>query len=304
MSKTIVTGGTGLLGTALQDAYPEGVFLSSKDCDLRERHEVIKLFKDLKPETVIHTAARVGGVKANNDFPADFVTDNVLINTSVFVACQAAGVKKIISILSTCVYPNNAPLPLEEGSIHDGEPHPTNFAYAHAKRLIDVQAKAFYKQHGLRWLSVIPNNLFGENDNFSLGDYPHVLPALIRKIYEAKKRNEKLVVWGDGEVYREFTYAKDTAKVIKFLDDKDITQVLVNVGDTEQHLLKDVVVLLCKILNFRGEIVWDVTKPKGQIRKPSSNKVLKGLGCDFQYTPFKQALRQTCEWFLSHYQSK
>ena len=201
----LVTGGTGLVGYALKKVLPQAVYLSSKDCDLRNYDQCLSIFKKYSPKHVFHLAAKVGGIKANSDFAADFYSDNILINTNVLNASYETNVSKVVSLLSTCVYPDKVSYPLTEEQIHNGEPHQSNFAYAYAKRMLDVHSRSYRKQHGCNFVTVVPNNLFGENDNFDL-ENSHVIPAIIRKVHEANMSNKNVVLWGDGSPIRDLIY--------------------------------------------------------------------------------------------------
>jgi GDP-L-fucose synthase len=209
-----------------------------------------------------------------------------------------------VCCLSTCIYPDEKYVtwPLTENQLHNGEPHTSNFGYAFAKRMVDVQLRAIRQQHGLNYISVIPNNLYGEHDNFDLNN-SHVLPALIRKIWEAKINNKnEFEVWGDGEVFREFTYAKDIAKAILFCIDNYSEDMPINIGCTQEYKLKDVINIICEELNYSGKIVYNINKPKGQARKPTSNQKFIKLGWDSNnYTPLQDGLKNTCRWFVNTY---
>jgi len=300
----IVTGGSGMLGSALERAHP-GVILhssSSEDYDLRNPKHARVMMTEHRPENIIHLAAKVGGVKSNTDYVADFYSDNILINANVLNAAHAFGVKKVVSLLSTCVYPAEVKYPLTEDQIHNGEPHHSNFGYAYAKRMLDVQSRAYRQQHGCNFICAVPNNLYGENDNFDL-ENGHVIPALIRKIWEAKINNISFVeVWGDGKPLREFTYSKDIAKILMFLLENYDEPEPINIGNTEEHSIEEVVSFLCEFLDYGGDIEWNTDMPMGQHRKPSSNKKLLDLGWkDTGYTPLEKALKKTCDWFIMNY---
>lgn len=300
-SKILVTGGTGMVGVALQELIPDAVFVGSKHFDLRNEKEVSRMFSYYEPNYVIHLAAKVGGIKANMDNLGSFYCDNIQINTNVLEQSRMHKVEKVVSLLSTCIYPENVEYPLTEDQIHNGDPHPSNFGYAYAKRMLDVQSRAYKKQFGCNFITAVPNNLFGENDNFDLED-SHVIPAMIRKIYEAKQKNEDVVLWGDGSPLREFTYSQDMAKILLFLLEKYNGESPINVGYTAEISIKHVAELLAEILEFNGNIIWDKTKPSGQFRKTSSNKKLLDLGwSEKQYTDFNKALKNTCDWFIMNY---
>jgi len=297
--RILVTGGTGMVGTALQEVVPRATFVSSKQFELRDANLVGQMFARYNPDCVIHLAAKVGGIKANMDNLGDFYLDNIVINTNVLETARKYETKKVISLLSTCVYPNNARYPLTEDQIHDGPPHESNFAYAYAKRMLDVQSRAYRKQYGCNFITAVPNNLFGENDNFDLED-SHVIPAMIRKFYEAGLSGENVYLWGDGTPLREFSYSKDLANILMLLIKEYDDEHPINVGNTEEHSIKEVAEMIAKIMRYDGEIIWQTDKPKGQYKKPSDNAKLREI-CEVRYTGFEQALTNACEWFIMNY---
>tara|TARA_R110000824_G_scaffold5923_6_gene27095 strand:- start:10590 stop:11513 length:924 start_codon:yes stop_codon:yes gene_type:complete len=299
----LVTGGTGLVGYALKKVLPQAVYLSSKDCDLRNYDQCLSIFKKYSPKHVFHLAAKVGGIKANSDFAADFYSDNILINTNVLNASYETNVSKVVSLLSTCVYPDKVSYPLTEEQIHNGEPHQSNFAYAYAKRMLDVHSRSYRKQHGCNFVTVVPNNLFGENDNFDL-ENSHVIPAIIRKVHEANMSNKNVVLWGDGSPIREFTYSLDLANILLFILEKYDGGNPINVGGTKQYSIKEVADTIAEIMEFKNEIIWDSSYPSGQYKKPSDNSNLLNLGWKNEnYINFYNALKNTCKWFIINYPS-
>jgi GDP-L-fucose synthase len=299
--KILVTGGSGMLGHALSNILPVAIYLSSKDADLRSKQETESIFSEYTPDIVVHMAAKVGGIKANMNYLGEFYHDNIMINTNVLEACRKFKVQKALSILSTCVYPDTAIYPLSEDQIHNGRPHHSNYAYAHAKRMLDVQSRAYRNQYGCNFITAIPNNLFGMYDNFDLED-SHVLPAMIRKFYEATRDDTNVVLWGDGSPLREFTYSRDMAKIIVFLLENYENSHPINVGSTTEHSIKDAAEMISRIFDFKGEIIWDTSGPPGQLRKPSDNSKLTEMGWpEEEYTNFYDALKTVCEWFESNY---
>ena len=297
--RTLVTGGTGMVGTALREVIPKATFISSKDYDLRNADLVSQVFARYNPDCVIHLAAKVGGIKANMDNLGEFYRDNILINTNVLEASREFRVKKVVSLLSTCVYPNSALYPLTEDQIHDGRPHESNFAYAYAKRMLDVQSRAYRKQYGCNFITAVPNNLFGENDNFDL-ENGHVIPAMIRKFYEASANNESVHLWGDGSPLREFTYSRDLASILMFLVKEYDGEYPINVGNTREYSIKEVAEMIAEIMRYDGEIIWQTDMPTGQYRKPSNNLRFKSI-CEVRYTDLKEALTNSCNWFIMNY---
>jgi GDP-L-fucose synthase len=299
--KILVTGGTGIVGHALKEVIPKATFVDSKMYDLRNQLDTNYLFLNEKPDQIIHLAAKVGGVKANLEHLGSFYYDNIMINTNVLEAARKHEVKKVLSLLSTCIYPDEASYPLTEEQIHNGLPHPSNYTYAYAKRMLDIQSQAYRDQYGCNFTTLVPNNLFGEHDNFDL-ENSHLIPAIIRKICEAKEQNKDVVLWGDGKALREFTYSKDLAKIVLLLLDKYDEREPINVGNTNEYSVKEVAETIADIMSFDGKIIWDETMPKGQHRKPSDNSKLLNMGWDkSDYTPFKEALENTCNWFIENY---
>lgn len=292
----IITGGTGMVGSSFKKILPDAEYITKE-----QLHDFSYSIKD---KFVIHLAAKVGGVKANTDFISDFYTYNSEINQKVLDYARIGKAKKVVSLLSTCVYPDTpyVTYPLTEEQLHMGPPHQSNFGYAYAKRMVDVMSRAYRQQYGCNFITAIPNNLYGENDNFDL-ENSHVLPALIRKIWEAKINNQPSVeVWGDGSPLREFTYSEDIAKILVFLLENYDEPEPINIGNTEEYSIKEVVWLLCELLNYDGKINWNTNKPNGQYRKPSSNKKLLDLGWKKEnYTPLKEGLKKTCDWFIINY---
>ena len=292
----LVTGGSGMVGSAFKSIVPNAEYITKE-----QLHDFSYIIKD---KLIIHLAAKVGGVKANTEFISDFYTYNSEINQKVLDYARIGRAKKVVSLLSTCVYPD-APYvtyPLTEDQLHMGPPHSSNFGYAYAKRMVDVMSRAYRQQYGCNFITAIPNNLYGKNDNFDL-ENSHVIPALIRKIWEAKINNKPEVeVWGDGSPLREFTYSEDIAKILLFLLDNYDQPEPINIGNTEEYSIKEVTDTLCELLEYDGRIFWNATKPSGQHRKPSSNQKLINLGWKEQnYTPLKQGLKKTCEWFKITY---
>ena len=299
--RVLVTGGQGQVGRALQRVLPGALYLSSAVCDLRDLQQTKQLFEGYSPDYVIHLAAKVGGIKANMENLGAFYTDNVYINTNVLDCARDTGVKKVVSLLSTCVYPDEAVYPLQEDQIHNGKPHASNYAYAYAKRMLDVQSRAYRDQYGCNFITIVPNNLFGEHDNFDLDD-SHVIPAIIRKMHEANLSGQDVTLWGDGSPLREFTYSGDLARILLFVMEAYDGDIPLNVGNTQEISIKEVAYLISDLINFEGDIVWDTSKPAGQHRKPSDNSNFLKLGWKkSDYSNFKDSLSKVCEWFIMNY---
>ena len=295
----LLTGGSGLLGSEIQN-LSNCRMVSSKDCNLLEND--FYGFLDPNPDVVIHCAAKVGGVKANTDFVSDFFEENMKMNSNVMKACKQRGVK-LVSILSTCIYPDKdyVVYPLTEVQLHNGPPHSSNFGYAYAKRMVDVQSRAYRQQYGCNFITVIPNNLYGLNDNYDL-DSGHVIPALIRKFHNAIINHEKDVeIWGSGNPLREFTFARDAAKVILWLTENYDGAEPINIGNTDQISISYLAETISDIIGYKGNIRFNKEKPDGQYQKPSSNNKLVSLGYKPKYTPLRQGLEETISHFIKEY---
>jgi GDP-L-fucose synthase len=296
--KKIITGGTGLVGSAFKD----GTKLSSRHYNLMSEVQTRNMFMDHKPDIVIHTAATVGGVGANMNYPADFFYNNIMMNTNVINESYIFGVKKLVCFLSTCVFPDSVEYPLDETKIHKGEPHFSNAPYAYAKRMADIQVQAYNKQYGTKYFCVIPTNIYGLNDNFDL-ENGHVIPMLIHKCYLAKKNNTPFEVWGSGKPLREFVYSEDVANIIDLLLEKyDGTEPVI-ISNPIEYSIKQVVDMIVKYMEFEGEVKWLSDKPDGQFRKPSSNQRLVNIIGDYNFIPLEIGLKETIDWFNENYET-
>jgi GDP-L-fucose synthase len=289
--------GNGLVGSCLDG----DVKISSKDYNLTKTNEVIKMYKKYKPTEVIHTAAKVGGLGSNMNFKGEYFYDNIMINTNVIEQARNHGVKNLVTFLSTCIFPDNTKYPLKEEYIHLGPPHFSNDAYAYAKRMADIQIRSYKEQYGLNYKSVVPTNIYGPNDNFSL-THGHVVPMLIHKMYISQIDNRPFEVWGSGKPLREFIYSEDVSHLTEW--------VLKNYNDPEPIILstsqeisiRDLVDLLVQEFNFKGEVLFDKSKPDGQFRKPSDNSKIKEYLPEFEFTPIEVGIKKTIKWFLENYE--
>jgi len=295
----LITGAGGLIGSTLKGDI---IINGRSDLDLRNTEETFKFFKEKSPDTVIHTAAKVGGLGANMAYMSDFYIDNVLINSNVLEASRRSGVKKLISLLSTCIFPDNVEYPLTEFKVQEGEPHDSYLDYAYAKRVLVVRCRAIFNQHGLRYQCVIPTNVYGPNDNFSLTD-GHVLPSLIHKCYLAKRSNKDFVVWGTGKPLREFIYSKDVGRLVDSLLLCEHSFDSLILSNSVEMPISHVAEEISRCMGFKGSIVYDKSKPDGQHRKPTSNARLKKILPNFDFTPFEEGLSETVDWFIRNYES-
>ncbi|KAF4730448.1 GDP-L-fucose synthase [Perkinsus olseni] len=329
----LVTGGRGLVGRAIQDEVAklnasspggnaEWHFVHSGDADLRDGDATAALFDRVKPTHLVHLAARVGGLFANMQDNLGFFEDNLKLNSNVLRSAARVGVKNAVFCLSTCVFPAAAKLPITEADLHQGPPHFSNEGYAYSKRMMECEVRYYRKAYNLpNWLCVVPTNIYGPYDNFHLVN-SHVIPALIRKCYEAKERGEAFVVLGTGKPLRQFIYSLDMARIILRLlfqppqtgdvDPKaspapDIISYICcgdeNSEDGELSIA-DVAKSIARAMEFRGELKFDETKSDGIFRKTASNGRLRNevLPSDFKFTPFDEGIAETCEWFVENHE--
>jgi GDP-L-fucose synthase len=296
MKKLLVTGGNGLVGSSINGDIKIG-----KEYNLIIPEDTDKMFQVHKPTHVIHCAGKVGGVMGNMSFKGEYFYNNIMINTNVIESARKNGVKRLISFLSTCVFPDNIDYPLTEKKIHLGEPHISNNAYAYSKRMADIQIRAYREQYGVNYSSVIPTNIYGPNDNFSL-DYGHVIPMLVHKLYLSQKNNTDFTVWGSGKPLREFIYSKDVAKLSEWAVDNYNESEPIIFSTSDEISIMDLVDLLVKEFNFKGKVIFDSTKPDGQYRKPSDNSKLKSYLPDFKFTPIEEGIKETVKWFIENYE--
>ncbi|PWW45218.1 MULTISPECIES: GDP-L-fucose synthase family protein [Paenibacillus] len=270
--KIYIAGHRGLVGSAIERALREQGYTSiltrtSSELDLRDNQAVDEFFASEQPDFVFLAAAKVGGIIANNDYPADFIRDNLLIQTNVIDASYRYGVEKLLFLGSTCIYPKMAPQPLREDYLLTGELEPTNKAYAIAKIAGITMCQSYNRQYGTRFISVMPTNMYGPNDNFDLTT-SHVLPALLRKFHEARTQSLPSVeVWGSGSPLREFLHADDLAEACIFLMDQYEENEIINVGVGRDITIKDLALLIRSIVGYEGEIIFDASKPDGTPRK-------------------------------------
>jgi GDP-L-fucose synthase len=297
MRKLLVTGGNGLVGSAIEADVKIG-----REFDLTNTAQTQKAFELHKPTHVIHCAGKVGGLGGNMNYKGEYLYDNLMINTNVIEEARKAGVTNLVAFLSTCVFPDSIDYPLTEKKIHLGEPHSSNYPYAYSKRMSDIQIRAYREQYGVKYTSVIPCNIYGPNDNFSL-DHGHVIPMLMHKIYQAQQNKSELVIWGDGSPLREFMYSKDVARLAEWaVDNYDEVEPII-FSTSEEISIAAVVELLVDAFNFKGAVRFDKSKPNGQHRKPSDNSKLKSYLPDFKFTPIEEGLTQTVKWFIDNYET-
>lgn len=306
----LVTGGSGLVGKAIQTVVKSEarsdenwIFVSSKDADLCDSNATKKLFEKHKPTHVIHLAAMVGGLFHNMSHNLDFLRKNLQMNDNVLQMSYEIGVKKVVSCLSTCIFPDKTEYPIDETMIHNGPPHPSNFGYSYAKRMIDVMNKAYHEQHGCVFTSVVPCNVFGPHDNYN-PESSHVIPGLIKKLYDIiQEGGDTFTVMGTGKPLRQFIYSLDLAKLFIWVlrDYNEIDPIILSVDEESEVSINRLAEELVKAFNFKGKVVFDTTKADGQFKKTASNKKLRKYLPDFQFTPFSQAIQESVDWYKTNH---
>lgn len=300
-SKIYVAGHKGLVGSAIMRSlekagYNNIIVRSHKEMDLRDQSQVNHFFETDKPEYVFLAAAKVGGILANNTYPADFIYDNLMISANVIHAAYTHKVKKLLFLGSSCIYPKMAPQPIKEEHLLTGALEPTNEGYALAKISGMQMCKFYRRQYGCDFISAMPTNLYGINDNFDLTS-SHVLPAMIRKFHEAKVQGKpEVVLWGTGKVLREFLYVDDLADALLHLMNHYSAESHVNVGTGEDLSIHDLALLVKEVVGFEGKIVYDSTKPDGTPRKLLDVSLLHSTGWHHQ-TSLREGVEKVYHWF-------
>jgi GDP-L-fucose synthase len=296
-----VAGHRGLAGGAIvrelqNAAYTNLLTRTRAEVDLRQRESVRAFFAESRPQVVVIAAAKVGGIKANNDFPVEFLIENLAIQNNLIEAAHDFGAEKLLFLGSSCIYPKFAPQPIPESALLTGSLEPTNEPYALAKIAGIKLCQAYAREYGRNFISAMPTNLYGPGDNFDLNT-SHVLPALLRKVHEAKERGDSAVpVWGTGTPRREFLHVEDLASACRFLLENYDAPEIVNVGFGSDVTIRELVELICEVVGFRGEVTFDATKPDGTPRKLLDTNRLTQLGWRPRIT-LGEGIRQTYDWY-------
>ena len=302
--KIFVTGHHGMVGSALmrrlgQDRFKNLLTCDRSELDLANESAVAKFFAKEKPEVVIVAAAKVGGIKANNEHPVEFLLENLRIQNNIIHSAHESGVRKLLFLGSSCIYPKFAPQPIPETALLGGPLEPTNEAYAIAKIAGIKLCQAYGREYGANFISAMPTNLYGPNDNFDL-ETSHVLAALLRKAHEAKLRKEqKLIVWGTGKPRREFLHVDDCASACLLLLEKYDSPEIINIGCGEDISIRELAELICDVVGFNGDLAWDTTKPDGTLRKLLDVTKLRDLGWK-PAIPLREGIARTYEWFRAN----
>jgi GDP-L-fucose synthase len=305
--KIIITGGSGLVGTALNTISKnyskyEFIFMSHTDCDLTDIEQTRKYFNIHKPTYVIHLAANVGGLFKNQKYKVQMLEDNVQINMNVLKVAHELNIKKLVSCLSTCIFPDKTAYPINETMLHAGPPHFSNDAYAYAKRLLEIHSKAYREQYNDNFICVIPTNIYGPNDNYNLQN-GHVIPSLIHKCYLAKASNSPFVIAGTGTPLRQFIYSEDVAKLLMFVleEYQDGESIILSVNEKDEISIADVVKTIAKCYDYEHMIIFDSNMSDGQYRKTADNGKLMSIGWDFEFTSLAVGIGKSIDWFIENY---
>ncbi len=305
-TKTVlVTGSSGLVGCAIKNVSEnfnyKFIFITSKDCNLEDSEETNKYFNFLNPHYVIHLAACVGGLYKNMNQKVDMLEKNILINFNVIKACYSSKVEKLICVLSTCIFPDKTSYPINETMLHDGPPHDSNYAYAYAKRMMEIHCRVYNEQYNTNYSCIIPTNIYGPYDNFSLTD-GHVIPALIHKCYNAKKNNEPFEILGTGKPLRQFIYSDDLAicilKLINIINKENII-----ISNNIEYSIRDIAITIAEKYDYTENIIFNSNYSDGQYKKTADSTKMKQLLYDFKFTDIKNGIENSINYFINNYEN-
>ena len=308
MKTIIVTGGTGLVGSAIKqiscnfiDKY-NFIYLDSKTCNLLNYEDTLQYFIQQKPNYIIHLAANVGGLFKNMEQPVQMLEDNLMININVLKCAHQVKVEKLIACLSTCIFPDKVSYPISENDLHLGPPHFSNASYAYAKRILETHCNSYNSQYGDNFVCIVPTNIYGPHDNFNLQD-AHVIPALIHKCYLAKQTNSKFIVSGSGSPLRQFIYSEDLANMIMWTitEYNETSTIILSPDEKDEVTIEFVARRIAKEFDYEEFIEFDTSKADGQYKKSVSNKRFKDLNPNFKFTSFSEGIQKTISWFNENY---
>ncbi len=303
--RIMITGGDGFLGryviAALRRNELQQIFVPAhREYDLTRFSDVVRAYEDGRPDIVIHLAAKVGGIGINRERPGEFFYDNLMMGALLMEQARLAGVEKFVSIGTICAYPKFTPVPFREENLWDGYPEETYAPYGLAKKMLLVQGQAYRQQYGFNAIYLLPVNLYGPGDNFDPRS-SHVIPALIKKCVDAVEHGDRQIgAWGSGSASREFLYVEDAARAIVLAAENYDKPEPVNIGSHMEISIRELLKLIAELTGFRGEIVWDSTKPDGQPRRSlDTTRARQEFGFE-AHTDFRDGLKKTIEWYLAH----
>jgi GDP-L-fucose synthase len=308
MKTIIITGGSGLVGSAIKSissTYSNKynfIYLDSKTCNLLNYEETLNYFIEKKPEIVIHLAANVGGLFKNMKQPVAMLEDNLIINTNVLKAAHTVKVEKLIACLSTCIFPDVITFPMNEDDLHSGPPHFSNAPYAYSKRILEVQCQAYKSQYNDDFVCVIPTNIYGPHDNYHLQD-AHVIPALIHKCYLAKQNNTKFIISGSGIPLRQFIYSEDLARVIMYVLENynEKEPIILSPDEKDEVTIEFIARKIAQEFDYEHAIEFDTSKADGQYKKTVSNEKFRKWNPDYSFILIDEGIKKTVNWFKENY---
>jgi GDP-L-fucose synthase len=307
MKTILVTGGSGLVGSAIKEIstkYTEYnfIFVRSKDYDLSSMEETKQMFETIQPTIVIHLAACVGGLFKNMTQKVDMLEKNLMINYNIVKCSHDYKIKKLIACLSTCIFPDKTTYPINETMLHDGPPHFSNDAYAYAKRMLEIHCAAYRETCGDNFVCIIPTNIYGPHDNYNLQD-AHVIPALIHKCHIAKQSDEDFVVMGSGTPLRQFIYSEDLARLILWtMENFNESSIILSVGEKEEVTIEHVARLIAQAFDYEHRIQFDTSKPDGQYKKTADNSKLLSYG-NFTFVTIEEGIKKSVDWFVENFET-
>ena len=306
MKRIIITGGSGLVGSAIRSISHkyneyEFVYISSREYDLTSMEKTREMFEIYKPYYVIHLAACVGGLFKNMSDKVKMLEDNLMINFNVVKCSHEYKVEKLVACLSTCIFPDKTSYPINETMLHDGPPHASNDAYAYAKRILHIQCKAYRETYGDNFVCVIPTNVYGPNDNFNLLD-GHVIPSLVHQCYLAVQDGGVFVVKGSGKPMRQFIYSEDLAELLMWtLFNFDEQLLILSVPEHDEVSISDVAKIIAKHMGYKDLIIYDEGYSDGQYKKTADNRRLLDLYGSYNFKNIDEGIQKTVEWFVANY---
>ena len=306
--KILITGSSGLVGMALREFLENKNYTlftpSSQECNLLNFEQTLNYFQIKKPEFVIHLAANVGGLYKNMNDKVGMFEKNMKINMNVLECAYICNVKKVVSCLSTCIFPDKTTYPINEKMLHDGPPHFSNDAYAYAKRMLEIHSKSYNEQFDTNFICVIPTNIYGPHDNYSL-ENGHVIPSLIHKCYLAKQEQKDFVVRGTGKPLRQFIYSSDLARLLLWVMEEyeEKESIILSVSEKDEISIKDIAFEIAKCFHYEKYLVFNESYSDGQFKKTADNSKLLSYLPDFKFLSIKEGISNSVKWFVNNYET-